>query len=495
MNAILVFLTLLSAWSGQVPTGANGSAPRKTTAMGSSTGSVSGKVIAADGTGALRGATVTLRDSNGAIVAKTQTESAGAFVLAGLAAGTWHVFASKPGYALTEFGASDLAAGVPIVLARGEMVVNLSIRLPKSAVMSGRLVDRDGDPAEGLVVAAVLVTEPSNGRHYTVTASAVTDDTGAYRISGLNSGRYLLVAVARMEATAPPRAGQPTRKDWAGISQLSREIVPQVPPPGAGFAPAFYPGTVDESQAQEITLFAGDERTGLDFRADPTLPAAAIEGNLSLPQEPMLSVQVTAFPAVDTPSSSLRRFRPQAAVVHSFRFRLSGLIPGRYTVLARASKMESAPVVTPASSSPSWWALADITVRADETAELPLDLAPGWRVAGVVSQDGAVGGGGPFTVRLSPQAREGFDFLLPPARASATGAFQFTGLPPGDYVVDVLDASGSGRAIERVQLNGVTTEHSGALRISSDIESVRIVVAKPGVPATAAAGSTILHLK
>ena len=75
-------------------------------------------------------------------------------------------------------------------------------------------------------------------------SSAQTDDRGQYRIFGLKPGEYYLEAADSSE---------PDRNTLVDESFWIRDIL------GSEYAPAYYPGVAQSSQAQVVCVKASDE--------------------------------------------------------------------------------------------------------------------------------------------------------------------------------------------------------------------------------------------
>ncbi len=132
------------------------------------------------------------------------TDADGRFELPGTSPDRPVVSASKVGYMTT----------------RAALTEGLAVRLPRSAVITGWVVDDHGSPLPNMAVVAegrVL----KNGRlESEPRAMMVTDDLGAYRLFGLPAGDYVIglagltVPSATVCVRRPP-CGQPNGLRWA----------------------------------------------------------------------------------------------------------------------------------------------------------------------------------------------------------------------------------------------------------------------------------------
>ena len=99
------------------------------------------------------------------------------------------------------------------------------------------------------------------------------------------------------------------------------------------YAPIFHPGTAVAADAGRVRVNAGDVRDGVDLTL-ALVPATTIEGTVVSP-ETMSSIQLSLTP-----------FGPPLPIFRSVggsrpgadgTFKLTGVTPGRYTLLARGT--------------------------------------------------------------------------------------------------------------------------------------------------------------
>jgi hypothetical protein len=188
-----------------------------------STGTVSGRVFCADTNAPARMATVVLQPAE-AVDAYTpekqpatqsegvQTLLDGSFAVSHVAPGNYYVLASAPGY-VSPLASMFLPSGdrqepgepigkriakvVPRITVQANLPVTVNVSLERGAAVSGTVLYDDGSPSSGLGVQLLVhwkdqwIPFPSTPfereNHF-----AVTDDQGAYRISGLPAMEYVL---------------------------------------------------------------------------------------------------------------------------------------------------------------------------------------------------------------------------------------------------------------------------------------------------------------
>jgi hypothetical protein len=198
--------------------------------------SIRGRVVAADSNQPLRNARVTLTGDSSTPPAFTGND--GRFSFAGLPPGRYTISARKAGYASTTYGQRRPdSPPLPIDLGAGDLFQNCELRMPRSAAISGRITDEQGDPIELANVVALRVTPRVRFATAVPAATATTDDLGEYRLGGLAAGTYVVTA-------ATPRPGPAQKR-------------------------SYYPGVPARVQAQSIVLLAGEERSSTDFTVSP----------------------------------------------------------------------------------------------------------------------------------------------------------------------------------------------------------------------------------
>lgn len=192
----------------------------------------------------------------------------------------------------------------------GAPVRGLRYAMAPQGVASGRVLDEEGEPVQGAQVTLLRRTWVNGQLHWApFSAPAMTDDRGAFRVSGLMPGSYVLMVSPR--ATFSPAGG------------AGRTVLPMV----------FLPNARTPEAAQPIHVGLGQEVTNLDVRL-PFVPARSVNGVvLTTEGSPAEQFFVSAAPAdmgwMPMSAGTSARMQPQG------RFRIDGLAPGRYRLTAR----------------------------------------------------------------------------------------------------------------------------------------------------------------
>jgi hypothetical protein len=181
----------------------------------------------------------------------TSTDAAGKFAMKDLEPGKYRVQVSRNGFVTMAYGARGPGReGTTLTLSRAQNAKDLNVRLTPHGVVTGRILDEDGDPFPSASVQLMRTTYLQGKKNLLPAGSASTDDLGDFRIFGVAPGKYYLMSSARntlnisIEQSIDRSAGQHTEEDYA---------------------PTYYPGTTDPSTASIIDVGSGATVTGLSL--------------------------------------------------------------------------------------------------------------------------------------------------------------------------------------------------------------------------------------
>ncbi|WP_427018368.1 carboxypeptidase regulatory-like domain-containing protein [Pseudarthrobacter sp. P1] len=178
--------TVVTVASGQNATGINDTLVKGATISGSITPVSAGEWYP-----------VAVMDQSGVVVKSGYTDSStGAYSITGLAAGSYKVaFNRASGSSLAEAQyyqnkseSLGVGAAKPLTVAVGQTLSNISATLATGGSITGTLVDKAGKP-----IADTNVTAYTKDRSL-IARSTQTDSAGKFTISGLTTGKYVLVA-------------------------------------------------------------------------------------------------------------------------------------------------------------------------------------------------------------------------------------------------------------------------------------------------------------
>ncbi len=171
----------------------------------------------------------------------TTTESDGRFRIEKMAAGSYRIYLEKAGYAEIN-SRGRKTDGHLLAIRDGEAIQDLSLPMLPTAIISGRIVDEDGDP---MPEALVLVQRKKAGAKLENAGSERTNDLGEFRFHGLFPGQYVIVVM-------PP----PDLRDY---ERQHEKAATDASPADMRYLETYYPGTNDVTQASAVMLRPGDE--------------------------------------------------------------------------------------------------------------------------------------------------------------------------------------------------------------------------------------------
>lgn len=269
---VVMFLVILA---GQVPRDRPNPTAPATGPTG--TASITGTVVADDDGHPLALANVVVIGGITGTLKMTSTDRNGQFSFVNLPADRYTVGASKPPYIGAVAGAKRPARqGTPILVANGQKLTGMTVRLPRGAVIAGTIVDEHGRPAPNVSVGLQqwklrgdersLVNPPG-------VAMGATNEEGRYRFYGVPPGEYVVVAMRFL--------GQPVRVlTNAEADQLAAgRTVDLAVDSTKRSAPIYFPGTPRATEAVPVAVASGDERLGVDMRID-YVRAARVDGTV-----------------------------------------------------------------------------------------------------------------------------------------------------------------------------------------------------------------------
>ena len=394
----------------------------------------------------VRGALILLTIAGTVNGQSAASDEQGRFLIERVPAGQFSVTATKPAYLQGAYGAPTPGrAGVPIVLAAGQHLTNVTLTMARGAAIAGSVRLPNGEPAPDTEVTVYRVPPGGGERTLVETLNVVTDDRGAYRAYGLMPGEYVVAALLSSGRTSDVAAIATAEMDRvleslrrrtnATATSAGRE--PTAVPVSSGSyttAPVFHPGVTSPADAGVIKVAAGDERTGIDFalRYSRTV---SVEGTIRQVDGSAPPVQMAIItgglrlPTMD--SAPPRNSESKSTATGAFKY--TNFVPGRYVIAAR----------TP--SAPWSYALVELDVAADDVRGLPLTLQPAMRLSGRVAFDRTTLSAPADLSRVSLQlsnvdggqgvfgyTRVG-NFRIDPAAVTADGRFEFSGILPGRY--------------------------------------------------------------
>src|SRR5262249_2992774 len=130
--------------------------------------------------------------------------------------------------------------------------------------------------------------------------TAQTNDLGQYRIYGLPPGDYYVSATFRSgDATIMDLAGGAGGGGMAFTASVAGPgggAGPSASNSNSGYAPTYFPGTINGADAQKLMLVVGQEAQNTDFALLPVRLAKVTGSVISSDGKPMDGAMVNAVP-------------------------------------------------------------------------------------------------------------------------------------------------------------------------------------------------------
>jgi protocatechuate 3,4-dioxygenase beta subunit len=436
----------------------------------SATASIGGRVLAADTGRPLKRASV-LASGGGRQARGATTDDLGRFRVTGLPAGTYTITASKSGFVDAIFGQRrPLQPGTPVQLADGQETSGIDLRLTRGSVITGHVLDEDGEPLARALVTVQRYQYVRGERQLTSAGGDQTDDRGQYRVFGLPPGDYYVSATAGGLAQILGRGFQFAAGALAGAGRGGRGAFFGGPPvedaEPVGYAPTYYPGVTSAADATKVTVAPGQELGGIDFQVQ-LVAMSTVSGTVIGSSGP---VPVMLVPK--DRGGVFRRLVLRAGSQADGSFAIANVPPGHYTAIARSGGRGEDPRI----------GTQAVTVAGDNVTGISIALQPGVSLAGYITVESS---GTPAPVDYSGFRVDAPDVDPLPfvgggpntsgSRAEKNGAFQINGLLPGRHYIRV---NGQGSwSLQSVSVAGRdVTDEPVDLKSGQNVDSVSIVL-------------------
>jgi hypothetical protein len=309
-------------------------------------GSVSGMVVRAGTTETVGQTHILLTKVGGTLSDSITTiaEANGTFLLPDIRAGQYRIFFQHDDYLRGEYGQSGVdAPGRPITVGAGQRISNLTLAIVPACVITGQILDDNGDPISRIYVRVLRAADTQSERKLVKVAERQTNDRGQYRIYELPAGKYFISAApyqppyiqqGRYIQPSPPGLNT---FEGAGASPLASMLttgryVSPIVLESESLGETYYPGTIDAASAREIDLTPGRTLNGIGMALKrlhlSRVTGRLIDGRTGQPVSGSVTLwtgsqQTTTFPAGANPT-----------------FEFGSLAPGSYTVKATARGLQ-----------------------------------------------------------------------------------------------------------------------------------------------------------
>jgi hypothetical protein len=302
-------------------------------AIPAGTARITGKVTRLDNDRPVAGASLQLQYVSAAVqgpgsAMTVRTDAQGVYAFERLGEGAYTVVATAehffPPDAVTN---RPSGFGKRLDLVNGQQLDRVDFVLVPAAGIEGRTLDEFGDPAPGVTMMVTQLMQ-AVGRSRLMPlgrATSVTDDRGAFRVSGLAPGDYYLIALSGPFGTQ-------------GAAALSMPSDTR-----AGFAPTYFPGTATAADARPVHIDVGHDTTGVTFTLVPS-KLFTVAGRVT---DPSGASPAGGLQLLQTQGGDVRAIVPANAVINpDGTFAIRNVPQGSYVLQARAARGFGAALVT-----------------------------------------------------------------------------------------------------------------------------------------------------
>ena len=212
-------------------------------------GTVSGKVVQEPGGQGIRKVVVELtaaEEGESGKEYRTATDASGTFRIEGVAPGKYLLEVLRSGY----FPSKKSGQEWSVTVEAGKDSADLVYKMQAAGILSGKVVDAEGDPVAGVSVEAIRQGRPTQpvaraaGAGEPDAARGLSNDLGEYRIANLRPGQYEVRAEATPDiAPAPNPADKGRQKEKAVYTKT------------------YFPGTMEKGQAGTVQVVSGATAT------------------------------------------------------------------------------------------------------------------------------------------------------------------------------------------------------------------------------------------
>ena len=388
----------------------------------------------------LRKVSITLAPSEGSVVFSRQdtreahsaiTDSDGHFQMEGVQPGEYRVILVRSGF-LAATRRSRLYSSTLLSLTAGQSLQGLLFRMRPAGVIKGKIVDEDGDAVPGASVMAIS----ASGHDAESYPSATTNDLGEYRIPGLPDGKFAVLAQPQGEVIE--------MSDKSGAKKI--------------YAPTYYPGTLDRSQATSVEIHSGEEATAnFNLTSSRTFTVKGRVFGLNTQPAPTSQREYARIGASGIAAITLERAdgqdsQPSGGPIQADgTFQIEGVLPGSYNARISSDRGNRLRVSPP------------IEVRDADVEGLQLTTETAAQVRGRFRMDDGIKlDWRRLQIAIEPDDPRESDGRMG-ARVQADGSFSFENVHPGTYHVVVTSSSAAFRdyIVKEVNVAGKEVGDSG----------------------------------
>jgi 5-hydroxyisourate hydrolase-like protein (transthyretin family) len=386
----------------------------------------------------------------------------GKFVFGGLKAGNYSIEIRANGYA-HQYLAKILGEGNRLRLAVSETRKGLTIRMTRTATVSGRILDAETrDPLAGVPVRLMRIGYGLKGEQRIVSEGLDrTNDRGEYRLYFANPGRYYVGAGGDIST----RDGAPPYEE------------PNVMP--AKYPLVYYPRAATTAEATIIDLKPGAEISGIDVVIGKQQILSRIHGHLldartaKPPATPHIELYRRAGIDWEAVRDGIAIYRGQT----DGSFETRAIAPGSYLLRVYPVASSERP------SEPARYAprLVPVDVVDGDVDAGDISVSPGVQIQGTVTFQGRSPSAEDVKV-LSIYVASGSDLFSSPATPLLPSGregeftFQFNDLALGEYRAKVFGAKQLESYLKEIKFGAADVLHATFKVSEREIRGLHLVI-------------------
>lgn len=391
--------------------------------------SLDGKVVNSLSGDPLKKVTLLLQRTRGGGTPLTvETDEKGIFSFQDLEPGRYLLFGERTGYARQAYGARGNAlSGTALLFSAGQQIKDLNFKLAPNSVISGKVLDEDGEGIPNVAVMALKTVYQRGKKQFVPLGAVATNDVGEYRIASLTAGKYIISGTHRS----------------LGIGMAGASNKPPEDKPEPSYTTTFYPNSTDPAGASPVQVGIGTEMRGMDVRM-VRVDAFRVKGKLS---ESPQGKQTLVFLTPKGVGVTGLVTRTMALVQQDGNFELKGVAPGSYVLSATQDGINTIGATQP------------VQVTDRHIQGLILQPANGGDLPGTVTVEGkdAVN---LKNVKVTLDSLEILNVSPPQAPVGEDGKFTLKNVPPDRY--RVLTTNGPEQLyIKQVRFGSVDATEDG----------------------------------
>lgn len=367
---------------------------------------VEGRVVNAVTGEPLRKTELLLQGAGGEFMAVS--DGSGHFAIERVAPGSYKLTAQHQNYSILEYGAPRPSVpGKRISLTAGQSVTGIELKMVPFGVISGKVVDQDGDPVTGLPIVVMRWGFMRGGRQLQPSGGGTsTNDRGEYRIYNLASGRYFVVARPIHTDVYAPQA-------TSGRTVVTASRID-------AYASTFYPSAPDAASASQVAVNAGQEVPGVDIQLRKTR-VYTVQGKVNgTSKGRRYSISMQPADALSSGNFGMGRAAQVRPEDGTFTFR--GVAPGRYTLIVNVDNRVGA--------------RQDFALGDNDVDGLVVTIMEPGAVKGRVLMESGAPKGTLKGLRISLTPVDGIPMNLPNANSGDDGSFTMEDVSADRYKVN-----------------------------------------------------------